>query len=384
MGTMRVEPARVQAWATRSASAVWGVFDIQMVLYAAFLAIIGLLMAYTNSSGGTPLAVGNTFTRGLMWLGIAVVVFALAAAFDYRWLKTLTWPIYGFNLALLVMTLGIGTGVGGVARWVTIGGLQFQFSEVAKILMITVLANFLSGRREKLTKLSTLIGAGMLVAPPLVLVMIQPDLGTSLVFGAVLIGTLFLGGASLRWLAVFIAGIVAAVPFVWAYLLRDYQKQRLLSFLNPDADPLGSGYQLLQAQYAVGNGGLFGRGLTNGTQTQLDFLPVQTTDFVTAVLAEELGMLGMVVVFLLFAALIWRVLRIGWRSEDPFGLVFAAGVASLLLFQLLVNVGMVLGVMPITGIPLPFVSHGGASLVSIAIGLGVLQSINLRQAKPKW
>jgi rod shape determining protein RodA len=383
MGALRLEPARVQAWATRSATAVWGIFDAQLVLYSSLLAVTGLMMAYTNS-GDAPLAAGTTFARGLIWLSIAIVAFIAATAFDYRWLKTFAWPLYFVNLGLLVLTLLVGDGVGGVARWVGIFGLQFQFSELAKILMIIVLASFLAGRGDRLGNLSTIVGAALLVAPPLGLVLIQPDLGTSLVFGAILIGTLFMSGASVRWLAVAAGAIVAALPFVWSYVLRDYQKQRLVTFLDPAADPQGSGYHLIQSQIAVGSGGLFGKGLTNGSQNQLDFLPVQSTDFVYAILAEELGFIGAMVVLGLFCALLWRILLAGWRSDDPFGVVFAAGLGSMILFQLLVNVGMVMGIMPITGIPLPFVTHGGASLTSIAIGLGILQSINLRQAKPRW
>jgi rod shape determining protein RodA len=229
-----------------------------------------------------------------------------------------------------------------------------------------------------------LLGAALLIAPPLALVLIQPDLGTSLVFGAILFGTLFLAGARLRWLLIAAAGVVAMVPIAWQFVLKDYQKLRLISFLDPTADPQGSGYQLIQSQIAVGSGGIFGKGLTNGTQNQLDFLPVQATDFVMATLAEELGFVGVIVVLLLFAALLWRILLVGWRTSDPFGLAFAAGIASMILFQVMVNVGMVLGIMPITGIPLPFVTHGGASLTSIAIGLGILQSINMRHGKVQW
>jgi rod shape determining protein RodA len=195
---------------------------------------------------------------------------------------------------------------------------------------------------------------------------------------------LFMSGASMRWLAVLAGAVVAIVPFAWTHVLRDYQKERLTSFLNPTPDIQGAGYQLHQAQIAVGSGGWMGKGLTNGTQNQLDFLPVQTTDFVFAILAEELGFIGGMVVFGLFAALLWRILAAAWRSSDPFGTMFCAGIASMLVFQLSVNVGMVIGVMPITGIPLPFVTHGGASLVSLAAGLGIIQSINIRQTRAEW
>ena len=386
MGVIRAEPARVTDWAAKSVGAAWRAFDLQLVVYAGLLVAIGLVMAYTNSveNGSTPLEAGTTFTRGLMWAGIAAVTFILATAFDYRWLRTLSWPVYALQLGLLLLTLAIGDGIGNSARWITLGPLTFQFSELAKILMIIVLANWLAGRGRRLDSLATILGAGVLVAPPLALVMLQPDLGTSLVFGAILVGMLWMSGASLRWLAAMAAVVIAMVPIAWTYLLRDYQKERLTSFLNPKPDITDSGYQLYQSQIAVGSGGWFGRGLTNGTQAQGDFLPVQSTDFVFSVLAEELGFIGAMVLFLLFVLLLWRVLMAGWRSRDPFGTLFSAGVASLVLFQLFVNVGMVMGIMPITGIPLPFVTHGGASLVSIAIGLGILQSINIRQTRAEW
>jgi rod shape determining protein RodA len=176
-------------------------------------------------------------------------------------------------------------------------------------------------------------------------------------------------------------GVGVAVLLSWTYVLRDYQKDRILSFISPTADTQGAGWQVAQSQITVGSGGLLGTGLTNGTQTRGQFLPVQESDFVFAVLAQELGFIGALVVFLLFVALLWRILSCAWRSKDPFGTLFGAGLATLVLFQVFVNVGMVIGIMPVTGIPLPFISHGGASLVSIAIGLGVLQSVNIRQYK---
>ena len=385
MGTIRLQQDRLK-WASQAAAAAWGAFDVQLVIYASLLAGMGLLMAYTNSyeAGVSPLASDSTFARGLVWAGLAIIAFLFAAAFDYRWLKTFAWPLYFVNLGLLVLSLAIGTGVGGTARWVTIAGMQFQFSELAKVLMAVVLANWMSSRESRVSGLLTIVGAAALIAPPIVLVAMQPDLGTSLVFGAMLMGTLFISGASIRWLSVAAAAIVAAIPFAWTYVLRDYQKQRLISFLDPTADPQGSGYHVIQSMIAVGSGGLFGKGLTNGTQNQLDFLPVQSTDFVFSILAEELGFVGAIVVFLLFAALIWRILLAAWHSEDAFGLAFAGAIASMIIFQVLVNVGMTIGIMPVTGIPLPFITHGGASLISIALGLGVLQSINLRQVRPKW
>lgn len=386
MGVLRAEPARAQDWAARSVGVAWRAFDWQMTIFALLLVGIGSAMAYSNTiaAGDSVFDPGSTFGRGLIWSTLAVVAFIAATAFDYKWLKTFAWPIYFANLLLLGVTLAIGDGVSGAARWIAVGPFQFQFSELAKILMIIVLANYLATRQARLNSIWTILGACLLMVPAWILVMLQPDLGTSLVLGGILAGMLFMSGASLRWLAILAGAVIVAIPFAWTYILRDYQKQRLLSFLDPSADPQGSGYQLLQSQIAVGSGGLFGKGLTNGTQNQLDFLPVQTTDFVFALLAEELGFLGAILVFGLFIALIWRILLTAWRSQDRFGLGVASGIASMLVFQLIVNVGMVIGVMPITGIPLPFITHGGASLISLAVGLGVLQSINIRQTRAEW
>jgi rod shape determining protein RodA len=378
MSTLRLEPARVGALAARDGQGRWYGFDVQLAIFALSLTVVGLLMAFTNSPSD-PLQPGSIFTRGLVWLALAAVVFIVSATLDHHWLRTFAWPIYLVAIGLLLVTLAIGSGTGDVSRWVTILGLQFQFSEVAKILLAVVLAHLLATDPASIRSPWTIVRAGLLALPLLALVLIQPDLGTSLVFGAIVFGALFMSGASLRWLAVCVLAIVAMVPLAWATVLKDYQKQRLISFMDPAADPLGSGYQLQQSQATVSSGGLLGRGLTNGMTG--DRLPVGATDFVFARVGEELGFLGGMVVLVLFALLIWRVLIVGWRSEDLFTLALAGGLAGMLLFQMIVNVGMVLGVMPITGIPLPFVTHGGASLMSAALGLGILETLAMRRSR---
>jgi rod shape determining protein RodA len=382
---MRAEPGRFADVAARSVGAVWRAYDLQLTVYAALLAAVGLVMAYTNSvESGESLLTGTVFQRALMWSGIAMVVYIVMTVFDYRWLKTLAWPIYFVNLGLLVLTLALGDGVGGSARWVSIGPVQFQFSELAKILMIIVLATYLGNREGKLDSLVSIAGACLLTGPAVVLVMMQPDLGSSLVFAAILGGMLFMSGASLRWLVAMAFGLAGVALVSWTYVLRDYQKDRLLSFFNPAADAQGSGWQVLQAQLTVGSGGVVGTGLTNGGLVRGGYLPVQESDFVFPVLAQELGFIGAIVVFVLFMALLWRILACAWRSRDPFGTMFGAGLASAILFQVFVNVGMGIGLLPVTGIPLPFISHGGASLISLAIGLGVVQSVNIRQGRAEW
>ncbi|MFN8628817.1 MAG: FtsW/RodA/SpoVE family cell cycle protein [Chloroflexota bacterium] len=383
---MRAEPKRFADVSSRTVGAVWRAYDLQLTTYAALLGAVGLVMAYVNTveAGQTVLANGGIFSRALLWSGLAMVVYMIATAFDYSWIKTFTWPLYAINIGLLVLTLAIGDGVGGSSRWVNLGPLTFQFSELAKILMIGVLATYLGNREGKLDSLSSILGAVVLVIPPWILVMAQPDLGTSLCLLAILAGMLFMSGASLKWLVAGVLGVVGAIPLVWTYVLQDYQRQRIVTFLNPAQDTQGAGWQVYQAQIAVGAGGPLGVGLTNGASSHGQLLAVRESDFVFAVLAQELGFVGALVVFLLFMALIWRILVAAWRSRDSFGTLYGAGLASVLLFQTFVNIGMVVGIMPVTGIPLPFISHGGASLVSLALGLGVIQSINIRQQRAEW
>jgi rod shape determining protein RodA len=362
----------------------WRAFDLQLFLYVTLLIGFGVVMGY--SAGFTEAGAGGGLSQSvktLIWTTIGLIIFFVAASIDYHWLQTLTVPIYVVVLGLLTLTILIGTNLFGAQMSITVAGLDFQFSEVSKVLMIVVLASFLASRREKIGKLSTLVGAGLLMAVPTFLVFKQPDLGTALVFVAILVGMLFMSGASIGWMALLAGATVAAAPIV-VQSLQEYQRARLFCFLDPSADPQGACYQLVQALNAVGSGGLFGQGLTAGRQNQLGFLPVQSTDFIFTVVAEELGFIGSVVLLAIFALLIWRILAIGWGARDMLGMMVAMGLASLLLFQIMVNVGMVIGIMPVTGIPLPFITHGGAALISLAIGLGVIQSINLRQDRAQW
>jgi rod shape determining protein RodA len=384
MSVIRNDTLRLRGWAPKAGWLAWRNYDFQLTTYAVLLTIFGLAMAYSNSVGANhiPLSLNSPFVRSLMWAVIAVVVLGLTTVFDYRWLRSFAWPLYLVNLALLVLTLRIGTGTGeagSAARWVIIGGFQFQFSELAKIVMVIVFAAYLAHREESAKSLWTILGSIAIMLPPWVLVMLQPDLGTSLVLVALVAGMLFMSGSSLLWLGTLAMGVVAAVPIGWTRL-QPYQQARLLTLFNPQADPNGAGFQLHQAQMAVNAGGFAGKGLTNGTVA----VPVGTTDFVWGVLAEELGFVGSMVVIALFVLLIWRLLVCSWRSPDRFAMLLGSGLATMLFFQVFVNIGMVVGIMPVTGIPLPFITYGGASLVSLAAGLGIIQSTNLRREKPEW
>jgi rod shape determining protein RodA len=384
MSILRGETMRLRGWAPKAGWLAWRNYDFQLTTYAVLLTIFGLVMAYSTSVGSShvPLSLDSPFVRSLMWAVIAVVVLGLTTVFDYRWLRSFAWPLYLVNLGLLILTLGIGRGTGEAARaarWVIIGGFQLQFSELAKIVMIIVFASYLAHREESAKSLWTIVGAILIMVPPWVLVMLQPDLGTSLVLVAMVAGMLFMSGASLLWMGTLAMGVVGAIPIVWNSL-RDYQQARLLTLFNPNADPNGAGFQLHKAQTAVNAGGFGGKGITNGTVA----VPVGQTDFVWGVLAEELGFIGSMVVIALFVLLLWRLLVCSWRSPDRFAMLLGSGLATMLFFQVFVNIGMVVGLVPVTGIPLPFISYGGASLVSLAAGLGIVQSTNLRREKPEW
>ena len=362
----------------------WRAFDSQLLLYALLLIGFGLVMGYSanyqaiGGGNGLPQTV-----KSLIWAGIGLTLFFVAASIDYHWLQTFATPIYLVVLGLLIATGLIGTNLFGAQMSITVAGLDFQFSEISKVLMIVVLATFLSSRGERIGRLSTIVGAGLLIVVPTFLVFRQPDLGTALVFVAILIGMLFMSGASIGWLALLSGAAIAIAPIAVG-ALQEYQRQRLFCFLDPASDPQGACYQLVQALNAVGSGGLLGHGLTAGRQNELGFLPVQSTDFIFTVLAEELGFVGGVVLLALFALLVWRVLRIGWGARDPLGMSIAAGIGSMLLFQITVNIGMVTGIMPVTGIPLPFITYGGSSMISLLFGLGILQSVRMHAWKPTF
>jgi rod shape determining protein RodA len=351
------------------------------LLIATFLLIgYGLVMTYSVT------AESRTFTgdpmqfviRGAVWAAIGIAVMVAVSLFDYAWLGTFAPLIYLVTLGLLGVTLVIGQESLGAQRQVCAGGLCFQFSEVAKVLAIVVLAKFFADRTKSVGSPLTVIGGLAILGPAVLLVYKQPDLGTSLVFVAIFFGIAFLAGARLWQLTGLIALAGAAYPLVWS-LLKPYQQARLVAFLNPYADPQGAGWNIIQSLIAVGSGEMTGKGLTAGTQSPLGYLPIAESDFVFAGLAEDLGFVGAAILFALYAVLIVAALRIAFRARDPFGMLLAGGVASMLLFQILVNVGMAISLMPVTGIPLPFISHGGSSLVSICFALGVLQSVSMRR-----
>ncbi|HEY3263797.1 MAG TPA: rod shape-determining protein RodA [Actinomycetota bacterium] len=358
--------------------------DPALIVTAAALAVIGILMVY-SATHRSLLAQGLDpavyLKKQVVFLTLGALVAVLASSFDYRFLKVYAGIVYIASLVLLVLVrTPLGTTVKGSQRWFQVFGFQFAPSEVAKLALIVMLAAFISELRSSDRTLEDVYRATALAAVPGLLVFLQPDLGTSIVLAAILLGILIVAGARVRHLAVL--ALTATVLMFGAFQLhvvKDYQISRLTAWLDAENDPNGAGFNKLQSEIAIGSGGLTGRGYLRGPQTNLDFVPEQHTDFIFTVVGEEFGFVGSMVVLFLFSVLIWRAFRIALLSKDAFGTYLAAGIGSMFAIQMFVNVGMTLGIMPITGIPLPFVSYGGSSLLTSAIGVGILLNVHMRR-----
>jgi rod shape determining protein RodA len=343
------------------------------------LMLSGIGMAWINARSYDQdlLSLSSIFLRSIIWTALGLAIFWITTAINWRWIRTFAWPLYGANLLLLIGTLVFGEGSGGNSRAIAIFGIAIQSSEIAKILTLVALAAVLTRDGARPELLSSTLLAVLVVAAPFLLVMVQPDAGTAVIILAALFGALLLYGVATRWVAALAAVGVLIVPLAWAFLIADYQKERLIAFIDPNADPAGPKYQLTQALSAITSGGLFGIGF-DGTGS-IAPLPVQESDFVFAALVRSFGAVGGLLVIGLLGLLVMRLILHAWEAEDRFGIVLAGGLAAIFLAQAGINIGMNLGVAPITGIPLPFVSYGGASLISLAFGLGLVQSHRVHQ-----
>jgi len=356
----------------------------------AVLALVtyGLFLLYSATHADTNISSPFYYVRSqAVGLVLGFVLLIIISLSDYRWVRRFRTYIYGANLLVLLLTLVIGSGSQevGANRWIELPFFSLQTSELAKLLLVLSLAGVLSEGAELRHRFRFVLFTVIYVAMPSVLVFLQPDLGTALVFGAILITMLVIWGIRLPHLGILGAGTVIGAalllrvfPALGLQVLKDYQLKRLTLFLNPDSDPTGFGYQLTQSKIAIGSGMFTGKGYLKGTQTHLNFLPAHHTDFIFAVLGEELGFLGAMLLLGLYLVVIWRCLRIARLSTDLYGRLIAAGVAGAILFQVFVNVGMTIGIMPVTGIPLPFVSFGSSALVVFLMAIGFLESIHVR------
>jgi len=388
----------------------WAV-DSPLVVVALILSLFGLAMIFSAGLTNFPEpGVVNAWRRQAVWFGLAMVAFTIVSRISVRWLEWAAVPAYVIGVVLLAATLVVGTGAGtaaGTKSWIVLGPLRFQPAEPAKLATILVLARYLSSRGDGVQSLRDLVVPSAIAAIPLGLVMLQPDLGTAQAFVGILFAALFWAGTpiplllllasplpslilafdTVTWSLYFV--VLLGALYLWRYRLffyesvavilanlaagtiaaplwnslAEYQQNRLLVFLDPDVDPRGAGYHLIQSMVAVGSGGVWGKGFTDGTQKAFDFLPEQHTDFIFSVVGEELGFVGVAVVLLLFAFLLGRLIRLAEQAGDPFAGLVLLGIFGAWLVHIFVSVGMTVGLVPVTGIPLPFVSYGGNFLL---------------------
>jgi len=365
----------------RNPAAPWRHVDLLLLGSVVLIALIGTLMVFSSTRGSDP-GVTNTaiLERHLTFLAAGGTVMALITMADYRRFRD--WaPIY--YVAVCALLLGVvsplGTEVNGAQAWFQLGPIQLQPSEFAKIAVIIGLASLGAhfGNDIDVRRLAVLLTVPGI---PLVLIMLQPDPGTAIVMVAITMGILVVAGVRAKHIAALsLVGLSAVVGLLSSGFLEDYQKDRLTVFLNPSAGLQAEAYNLNQSKIAIGSGGVLGKGLFNGTQTQLDIVPEQHTDFIFTAVGEELGFVGAATMLVLFAIVVWRVWRIAQLSRDQLGVLLCVGVLSMLVFQIFQNAGMTMGIMPITGIPLPFVSYGGSSTIALFAGIGLVQSVHMRR-----
>lgn len=394
-------------------------YDPILIVSALSLSIIGILLIYSSQHTAAGEYARGYYMRQITWLSLALAAFVVAAWVPLRMHEVFAYIYLVAIWGILILLIVVGGKGSGAARWVYVGPAYIQPSELAKLAVLFALSRYLAYTKRPILSARTLLGLLMLVGITAALVLKQPDLGTSLVFWVVVVVMLFWAGASplvlfliispvigmvlafhwMSWIVFFSlvllalyrlrpnlwasVGVVAAnlafgiiTPLTWNRLL-DYQKKRILTFLDPGTDPAGAGYQLIQSKVAIGSGGVFGKGFLEGTQSRLDFLPARHTDFIFSVAGEEFGLIGGLVIICLFTLLMWRIISIGFMPRNRFNRFLAGGILTVIGFQMLVNTGMALGLMPVTGLPLPFVSYGGSSLVIFWVMIGLL--VNIRR-----
>ncbi|OGZ35854.1 MAG: rod shape-determining protein RodA [Candidatus Portnoybacteria bacterium RIFCSPLOWO2_01_FULL_43_11] len=350
--------------------------DWFLIVIALLLTGIGLLSIYSTSQENLV-----NFKKQILFIGSGFFLMFGLSLFDYRILKNhsvILIILYVFCLVLLGGLFFLGREVRGSVSWFQFGFLNFQPVELAKIVIILILAKYFSFRHIEMYRIRHIIISGVYIGLPALLLFPQPDLGSVLILGSIWLGVMLIAGIKTRHLIVLTLVAILLVGGSWFLLLRDYQKQRILTFINPQTDPYGQGYNIVQSLISVGSGGLFGKGQGQGSQSQLKFLPERQTDFIFASIAEERGLVGVFFLSVLFALLFWRILKIAIFSSNNFSRLFASGFVIMLFSQMFINVGMNMAILPITGLTLPFVSYGGSSLLTIFLGLGILQSIKAR------
>jgi len=349
----------------------WQDFDWPLFAAAVLLSIISLIEIYSST-----MQTGESFfIRQLGWILAGIVFLFVVAAIDYHVLSEHIPWLYILAAVTLVYTLLFGAVVNGHKAWISLGAVRFQPAELVKMVVVVALARYLSElRSSRYMSIMQIVKAVVICAVPVLLIALQPDLGMSVTYLPILVVGLFVRGLRPMALVALVLAFVLVLPISW-YFLKDYQKDRVLTLIDPERDPLRSGYQVIQSKIAIGSGGPWGKGLFNGTQNQLGFLPTRHTDFIFSVIGEELGFVGVILTLGLLAFILFRSIYNAQTARDNLGLFIIMGVVGLFFFHIIVNVGMVIGFMPTVGIPLPFVSYGGSSVLTAFIALGLVISV---------
>lgn len=354
-------------------------FDWPLFLLCLALVAVSVATIYSANFDIESGHAGSLPMRQVTWFGLGLVAMFVALSFDYHYIDRLAYPFLGVMLVLLLLVMIVGHSGGGAQRWINLGFFRLQPSEPAKIAIVLVMAKyFQSDEPSRGYFLRDLQVPALIAAPLILLTLVQPDLGTAIILGIVFMSMALMGGLRLRSFSYLVAAGVAFLPIFW-HFLRPYQQGRILTFLDPNRDPLGAGYHVIQSQIAIGSGRLFGKGFLHGTQNRLDFLPAQHTDFVFAVFSEEWGFAGCALLLLLYFVLIAYCIGLVQRAKDRFGALLVFGMMAIVFWHVVINIAMVAGVMPVVGVPLPMVSYGGSALASMMFAMGVIMNVSMRR-----
>jgi rod shape determining protein RodA len=354
-------------------------FDWTLFLLTLGLVLMGALTIHSANYDIAAQHAGALPGRQLIWLGLGLVVMFAAFALDYHYVDRLAFPFYGVLLLLLFVVMFIGHSGGGSQRWINLGFFRLQPSEPAKVAVVLLMAKYFQQDEPRGGyRLRDLWVPFALVVPLIFLTLVQPDLGTAIILGLVFMSMLLVGGLRLKSFSCLVGAGLAFLPIGW-HFLRPYQRQRVLTFLDPERDPLGAGYHVIQSQIAIGSGQVLGKGYMRGTQNRLDFLPAQHTDFIFAVFSEEWGLVGCLVLLAAYFVLIVYGLRLVERAKDRFGALLVFGLLSIIFWHVTINVAMVTGVLPVVGVPLPLFSYGGSALATMMFAVGLMINVSMRR-----
>ena len=353
-------------------------FEWTLPFLALVVSAMGVMTVYSATHAPGDTGISPFATRQLVSIGLGLTGMVMAVFFDYRRLDRGAVPIYVVGLCSVLAVSILGRVGGGSRRWIRLGPMSIQPSEIMKVALVIMLAHLFARLREPRVGLREAIVPLIVTAIPAALILVQPDLGSAALLVFVAVTMLLFGGVRLRWLVALASPVFILAPFLWGHL-KPYQQKRILTFVNPNEDPLGAGYHIIQSKIAVGSGQIWGKGFLQGTQNHLNFLPEQHTDFIFSVFAEEWGVVGTLALMLIYLILVLRGLAVAQKARDRFGILLSVGMIATVFWQVVINVGMVTGMLPVVGITLPFFSYGGSSVICLMVGIGLVMNVAMRR-----